>query len=529
MEPRPASPTPPFPAAVPFGVSVGPPPPPPLVQPPGGIYYRGPQKAQQMDPRAQGTGSWTDMWVPGPGTGYQQRGLASALPSTGEVVAQCMKTDREQALSDLIGGTPKQYKLPTLPDWFLRLNAECFEHVRSFLDFEQKLVVCQVSKAWNKPMQVKVWRTGYGKNRLRYSLPAPGCISYILREPATEKQRLLQAVVKIQRYWINRALSPVFHFDPHMCRGNEFGIHDRKPKEQLLALHFGYLRRSKKYPVCNTWFECCGFDKLGLRTLVSTCIEEYFHDPWREDDDADEDADPVSQYWINKVEHICPSSADGAELDKPQLQRFLLHRLWCCVNQPGRYTRQAGYITFGRIRAGSSDGSIVTREDMEITLRLRGRRTTYNKNLGMGTKWSGLSVRHRPGGSRRDELFYAGHGGWLYAPIKYVYSTGKFALDRRLRDYDPATDSFTRCFFGPVGSFTGDATWIYSYLEAHEHEVHLKSGSWVVTAAACSYSTQTGWGGYDQDLPKPSRLLAPYKWPRVALKVQSLSGGSQLM
>eukprot|EP01047_Picozoa_sp_COSAG01_P121982 COSAG01_NODE_50808_length_360_cov_0.781609_1_plen_46_part_01 len=46
-----------------------------------------------MDPRAQGAGSWTDMWVAGPGAGYQQQGLASALPSPTAVVAQCMKTD----------------------------------------------------------------------------------------------------------------------------------------------------------------------------------------------------------------------------------------------------------------------------------------------------------------------------------------------------------------------------------------------------------------------------------------------------
>ena len=44
--------------------------------------------------------------------------------------------------------TPKQYTLPALPDWFGMLNAESFEHVRSFLDFDQKLVVCQVSKKW---------------------------------------------------------------------------------------------------------------------------------------------------------------------------------------------------------------------------------------------------------------------------------------------------------------------------------------------------------------------------------------------
>ena len=77
----------------------------------------------------------------------------------------------------------------------------------------------------------------------QYSLPPLNVTSGILREPATERQRLLQAVVKIQRYWLNRALSPVFHFDPHMCRGND-RHHDRKPKSHLLALHFGYLRRS---------------------------------------------------------------------------------------------------------------------------------------------------------------------------------------------------------------------------------------------------------------------------------------------
>ena len=64
------------------------------------------------------------------------------------------------ALSDLIGGPRKQYTLPALPNWFLMLNSESFEHVRSFLSFGQKLVVCQVSKAWNKPLRVQVWRTG---------------------------------------------------------------------------------------------------------------------------------------------------------------------------------------------------------------------------------------------------------------------------------------------------------------------------------------------------------------------------------
>eukprot|EP01047_Picozoa_sp_COSAG01_P017676 COSAG01_NODE_940_length_12584_cov_7.454218_7_plen_193_part_00 len=135
---------------------------------------------------------------PPPPLAQQRQGLASALPSSGSPTTVFMA----RCLSDLIGGPPKQYKLPALPDWFHMLNAECFEHVRSFLDFDQKLVVCQVSKAWNKPLWVKVWRTGYGKNRLRYSLPPLGCFSGILREPATERQRLLQAVVKIQRYWL---------------------------------------------------------------------------------------------------------------------------------------------------------------------------------------------------------------------------------------------------------------------------------------------------------------------------------------
>jgi hypothetical protein len=361
--------------------------------------------------------------------------------------------------------------------------------VRSFLDFKQKLVVCEVSKQWNEPMRVKVWRTGYGMNRLWYSLPPLGSRSGILREPATERQRLLQAVVKIQRCWMNRALAPVLHFDPNMCRG---GYLQAKPKHHLLALHFGYLRRSTRFEV-----EDCGFNKLGLRMLVSSCIDEYFNDAWRDDDTDDEDADPVCQFWINEVEETCPSGADGAVLDKPTLQRFLLHRLWACVNQPNGYARPAGYMTYGRIRCGCSpDGGTITREDVEISLRQRGRRITYSKMLGMGTKRSGLSARHRPGGSRRGQLFYAGHGGWLYAPISYHYATGEFALDRRLQDYDSATDSFDLLI--------GSAAWSYSYLNPHDLEVHLKSGSWVPRAAH-------GWGwGYDQDVPTRSAKLAPY-------------------
>jgi hypothetical protein len=94
-----------------------------------------------------------------------------------------------------------------------------------------------------------------------------------LREPATERQRLLQAVVKIQRYWINRALAPVLHFDPHMCRKGLFRGH--KPKSHLMQMHFG--------DSCgpHSPYEDYGFNKLGLRMLVSRCIEEYYHDAWR--------------------------------------------------------------------------------------------------------------------------------------------------------------------------------------------------------------------------------------------------------
>eukprot|EP01047_Picozoa_sp_COSAG01_P041585 COSAG01_NODE_3577_length_5914_cov_24.715268_7_plen_99_part_00 len=91
--------------------------------------------------------------------------------------------------------------------------------------------------------------------------------------------------------------------------------------------------------------------------------------------------------------------------------------------------------------------------------------------IGMGTKVTGLSAQHRPGGSRRGKLFYAGHGGWLYAPISYHYAIGEFQLERCLQDYDPATDSFTRCLpdqtFGSSGAFTENATWTYSYLLKH--------------------------------------------------------------
>jgi hypothetical protein len=60
--------------AIAYGVSVGSPPP----------------------PLVQGAGSWcTDMWVQGPVRGLGA-GLASALPSTTEVVAQCVKRGREQ-------------------------------------------------------------------------------------------------------------------------------------------------------------------------------------------------------------------------------------------------------------------------------------------------------------------------------------------------------------------------------------------------------------------------------------------------
>jgi hypothetical protein len=87
-------------------------------------------------------------------------------------------------------------------------------------------------------------------------------------------------------------------------------------------------------------------------------------------------------------------------------------------------------------------------------------------------------------------------------------ATGEFQLERRLKDYDPATDSFTRCLpdqtFGSSGAFTENATWTYSYLEAHEQEVHLKTGSWVVKDGH-------GWPGYDQDVPTRSAMLAPYK------------------
>ena len=92
---------------------------------------------------------------------------------------------------------------------------------------------------------------------------------------------------------------------------------------------------------------------------------------------------------------------------------------------------------------------------------------------------------------------------WLYAPIAYHYATGEFALDRRLKDYDSATDSFDLLI--------GSASWSYSYLNPHELEVHRKSGSWVVKDGH-------SWGGYDHDDATRSAKLAPYKWPRVSLK-----------
>eukprot|EP01047_Picozoa_sp_COSAG01_P017675 COSAG01_NODE_940_length_12584_cov_7.454218_6_plen_253_part_00 len=249
-----------------------------------------------------------------------------------------------------------------------------------------------------------------------------------------------------------------------MCRTGWPGPpgHRAKPKTHLMELRFGIGARHAP----NITYD---FDKMGLRQLVSCCVEEYFHDPWRvaDDSDDDDDDDPVSQFWINEVETTSVSHRDGAVLDKPNLQRFLLHRLWACLNQPGGYERPAGYMTYGRIRCAPG----LTRTDVGISLRLRGRRTTYCRMLGMGTKVTGLSRRHRPGGSRRGKLFYAEHGGFLYAPIKYHYGTGSFNLGRRLKDYDPATDTWTN---GP-----GAANWTYSYLDAHQKQLHLKSGSWV--------------------------------------------------
>eukprot|EP01049_Picozoa_sp_SAG25_P013426 SAG25_NODE_2075_length_1980_cov_1.049973_1_plen_158_part_00 len=89
-----------------------------------------------------------------------------------------------------------------------------------------------------------------------------------------------------------------------------------------------------------------------------------------------------------------------------------------------------------------------------------------------------------------------------YAPIKYHYGTGSFNLGRRLKDYDPATDTWTN---GP-----GAANWTYSYLDAHQKQLHLKSGSWVPR-------DEPGCWAYDQDEPTRSAMLAPYK-PRVALE-----------
>ena len=125
--------------------------------------------------------------------------------------------------------------------------------------------------------------------------------------------------------------------------------------------------------------------------------------------------------------------------------------------------------------------------------------------IGMGTKVTGLSARHRPGGSRRGKLFYAGHGGWLYAPISYHYATGEFALDRRLQDYDSATDSFDLLI--------GSAAWSYSYLNPHELQVHRKSGNWVPRK-------EPGCWAYDQDDATRSAMLAPYKPGRLAVSLK---------
>jgi hypothetical protein len=419
-----------------------------------------------MDPRGT-QGSWTDLYTAGPGLGCR-RGLASVLPSLPDVVRQVECMSAAQTLTDMVAApVPKQYKLPPLPCWFLDLNSELLGHVRSFLCFDEKLILCEVCKALNMPQPVKLWRTGYGKNRLRYSLPPFGCLSGVLCVPTSEKQRLLQAVVKIQRYWISRALRPVFHFK----------ILKHEELYEMETLPF-FARGSDSQDVIYS------FDRLGLRMLVRDCLDTYEQSSSFVSAPL---ADFIGQHDLSPMN---PTDVKNATfLDKPTLQRYLLFQMFGYINQPVTTDSPFfGGISFYRLRFFCGTQQF-TRKNHRITMAMRGRAAKYSKMLGVGTKINGLSNRHLPGGSRRQHLFYKGYGGMLYAPLSYSWARNRFYNVHSLHNYDPRSDSFID-HVCPTLAPPGKE---YAYMTSQELAVHKQTGTW-------SKKQQLSWAD-DADIP----------------------------